>query len=461
MSTISACNCLLQYRPNFHVTMDTEGSLPITLLELLSNTLILYQTCPYIPISALLNLAATCKSLQHLIYTAPNVFRYLDLSTSKGGSTEFAPIDAGGEVWRSERMDEAVTEEDFYSGPLRGIFSTLKRRGVLQDVQILILDGLSVTAELVREIACDEPFNVRILSIRGVKNLNERKLKQVLKYIVRPGRPLGTPRIKGLYFFTPRPVPKILSWTPPATNKVPSWGGVTNSIGAQLGTHWNQRSQQALSLLIAADTEPWYRASGAMSFAEHLAEWTDILSLCRGLIAFDAVLCRGPRHDESRSLADQSQVGDFLPPMSATVALGTTGCQVCHSVPEGPAIPGQSPTDHLPLLDPPPRHTSSISVAQRIPRSSAQSPSSLPLIVRCKPCLSDRWCEGCNKFWCESCYQASGTSSTYTQMQKVEALENSSSVGLRMGIKVHLGLCIEDCLVGEMYTGAGSGGMWG
>ncbi|MCJ1250943.1 hypothetical protein MMC30_008172 [Trapelia coarctata] len=443
--------------------MKNEEPLPISLLELLSNTLILYQTCPYIPISGLLNLAATCKSFQHLIYSTPNVFRYLDLSTSKGASTEFTPIDAGGETWRSERIDEAVTEEDFFSGPLRGIFSNLKRRRVLQDVQILILDGLSVTAELIREIVCEEPFNVRILSIRGVKNLNERKLKQVLKYIVRPGRPSGTPKLRGLYFFTPRPVPENLSKSPPATNKVLPWGGVTNSVGAQLGTHWNQRSQQALSAAIAPDTDPWYRPSGALSFAEHLADWADVLSLCCGLVAFDAVLCRGPRHNESRLVAgdgmvDQSKVVDFLAPMSATVALGTTGCQVCHSSPEGPAIPGKSPSDQLPLLDPPPRHTSSISVAQKIASSSAQSSSSLPLVVRCKPCLSDRWCEGCNKFWCETCYQTNETSK-FTRLQKVEAVENGSGVGLRMGIKVHLGLCIEDCLVGEMYNGAGSGGI--
>jgi hypothetical protein len=28
-------------------------------------------------------------------------------------------------------------------------------------------------------------------------------------------------------------------------------------------------------------------------------------------------------------------------------------------------------------------------------------------------------------------------------------------------IKVHMGLCLEHCLVGEMMAGAGSHGMWG
>ena len=85
------------------------GALPVTLLEILSNTLILHQTCPYLPVSALLALAATSTSFRHLIFKTPHVFRYLDLSTVKA-DVSFAPIDAGGEVWRNERMDESVTE---------------------------------------------------------------------------------------------------------------------------------------------------------------------------------------------------------------------------------------------------------------------------------------------------------------------------------------------------------------
>ncbi|MCJ1285581.1 hypothetical protein MMC26_004922 [Xylographa opegraphella] len=445
----------------------TEIVLP-PLLELLNNSLVLHQICPYIPISGLLNLAATSRSFHSFIFGIPNVFRYLDLSTTKGGAVDFAPIDPGGEVWRSERMDEAVTEEDFFAGPSRGIFSTLRRRGVLQDVQTLILDGLSVPSEVVREIICDPSFNVRILSIKGVKNLNERRLKQVLKDICRPDRPKGTPKLKGLYFFGPerRKTGDSPLFSQPAVVPSLSSQGVTTSVGAQLGTQWNQRSQHALSCVVGPGADPWYRPSGVLSFADHVAEWADVFSVCRGIIAFDGILCRGPRHDTLSSKGDLKGGAEkllaragLMAPASATVVLGPGGCQACHSAPEGLAIPGEVPTDYLPLLEPPPRHTSSLQVARKV--SCDISPSgTLPLLARCKACLVDRWCEGCNKFWCEGCYQTSETS-TYTQMQKVEAIENSEGPGLRMGIKVHLGLCIEDCLVGEMYNGAGSGGMWG
>ena len=435
----------------------------LSLLELLSNSLVLRQLCPYLPVSGLLNLAATSKSFHHFIFNTPNVFRYLDLSTTKGSDVELAPIDPGGEVWRSERMDEAVTEEDFYAGPLRGIFSVLRRQGVLQDVQILILDGLSVPSEIVREIICDPPFNVRILSIRGVKNLNEQKLKQVLKYACRLGRPEGTPKLKGLYVFRPLDYKvrnSLSSAQKPLVSSL-SPQGVTNSIGAQLGTQWNQRSQHALSSVLEPNTDPWYRPSGALSFAHHISEWADVLTVCRGIIAFDAVLCRGPRHDMSSILgASSGDIGklattyDFMAPASATVVIGPGGCQVCHSAPEGLALPSELPMEYFPLLEPPPRHTSSVHVAQKMP-SDTMPLETLPLLVRCRACLVDRWCEGCSKFWCEDCYH------TNSQTQRVEAVENGAGPGLRMGIKVHLGLCIEDCLVGEMYNGAGSGGMWG
>ncbi|MCJ1477196.1 hypothetical protein MMC13_005867 [Lambiella insularis] len=431
---------------------------PSPLLELLSNTLILYQICPHLPISALMNLAATSKSFQHLIYDTPNVFQYLDLSTIKGAAVDFGPIDPGGEIWRSERMDEAITEDEFYGGPLRGVFSALKKKGVLQDVQTLILDGLSVPADLISELVTDPELNIHILSIREAKNLNEGKLKQFLKHICRLNRPDGLPKLKGLYLFVPRSKggrgpssTKEISRVSPALSR-----GITNSIGAQLGMQWNQRSQHALSSALDSNYDPWYQPTiGLTTFAEHLSGWADVLSVCRGIIAFDAVLCRGPRHNINTTMT----TGAFLGPMTATVALGPNGCQLCHSAPEGPAILGRAPPDQLPLLDPPPLHSSKISVAQTLP-SATHISSDLRLFLRCRLCLIDRWCEGCNKFFCENCYQTWETS-TYTQLQKAEMAENGSGPGLRMGIKVHLGLCIEDCLVGEMYNGAGSGGMWG
>ena len=92
----------------------------------------------------------------------------------------------------------------FYSGHLRGIFASLRRSDILQDVQILSLDGLSVTSELVHDILIDPSYAVRILSLRDVKNLNEHKLRASLKYVCRPSRPKGTPKLKGLYIFGPK-----------------------------------------------------------------------------------------------------------------------------------------------------------------------------------------------------------------------------------------------------------------
>ena len=450
--------------------MSKEMSpLPVSLLQLLSTTLVLRHISPLLSVNSLLALSGISEAFRNLIYDSPDTFRYLDLSTVKGASTSFDPIDSGGNLWRSQRMDEAVTEDDFYSGPLRAVFSNLRRRNVLQDVSTLILDGLSVTADLVRELICDEPYIIRFLSIREVKNLNERKLMQVLKYATRPGRPKGSPRLQGLYFFGPidseYPKPTLETKSiPPASE------GVTSSAGAQLGMQWNHRSQHALSKSLADLDNGWYNASGRMLFRlffkEWAKEWVDTLRVCEGVITFDAVLCRGPRHDPSiaavASPSGDSQSGGtlYLHPQLATIALGPTGCEVCRSSPEGAAIPGTSPSGHLPLLTPPPLYVSAVKAAQKPPNTYG---SANPLfLARCEACLFDRWCERCKKWWCETCYpptEATRTG-TFTELQKREVLD-SEGVPRGGNIKVHLGLCVQGCLVEELYSGAGEGGMWG
>ncbi|CAD6447992.1 bfb4d94b-76d8-4567-b13b-be4655024c47 [Sclerotinia trifoliorum] len=127
----------------------TKEKLPTSLLRLLSNTLILYQTTPHLPVSSLLALGATSKSFKELIYKIPHVFRYLKLSDVKSVKSEVGSIDNGGQIWRNVQLDENVTEDDFYGGPLRGIFNRLRSRNLLLDVQTLILDGLSVPSDLV------------------------------------------------------------------------------------------------------------------------------------------------------------------------------------------------------------------------------------------------------------------------------------------------------------------------
>ncbi|MCJ1357745.1 MAG: hypothetical protein MMC33_007741 [Icmadophila ericetorum] len=393
--------------------MGSLGPKPPTtpLLSLLRNPLILYHFVPYLPISGLLNLSATSKSFYHLIYDTPNVFRYLDLSTLKGASVSFGSIDPGGEVWRSERMDESVTEEDFFAGPLRGIFASLKRKGVLQDVRTLILDGLSVPAAVLTEIFFDEPFNVIILSIRNVKNLHERKLMEIIKRACGSDR-AHDPKIKGIYFFcndgsttsktVSRHIPNPGSIGPTSVSE-----GITTSLGAALGAV--QRSTRSLM----DGPDPWYTASGALitppvTAAWNAGDWGKTLAKASGLIAFDAVLCRAPNHDatihdeiHAHHKNDQEYQESWIPaklPRIAAIALGPGGCQICHSAPEGPIKYGQTLTHLLPLLSPPPLHSSSIIDAQRV-EANGLNTADLLFYARCKSCLPYRWCEGCGKFW--------------------------------------------------------------
>ena len=94
-------------------TFNNASDLPPPLLKLLSNSLVLSQTIPYLPVSSLLALGATSKSFRDLIHRTPSVFRYLDLRNVKSAQFEIANIDNGGEVWRNVQLDENVTEDEF------------------------------------------------------------------------------------------------------------------------------------------------------------------------------------------------------------------------------------------------------------------------------------------------------------------------------------------------------------
>jgi hypothetical protein len=445
-----------------------NDSLPPTLADLLSNSLVLRQISPYLPVASIFALAATSRSVYNVVRHSPDVFRYLDLSTVKSAIVPYEPLDSGGISWRAERMDESLTEDEFYSGPLRGIFSKLQRRDCLYNIHTLVLDGLSVPADLVREIIAEDRFNVRILSIRDAKHLNERKLQQVLRYAVRPSRPAGTPKIRGIYFFGPREsLPKENA---PANIKQVSTHprGVLSSEGAQIGAEWTQRSTETLNAALARTEHKWYKCSGRMMAKRPSADWAETIRACESIIAFDAILCRGPRHDPSTAYVGEttsrlSDPASYLGPAVATVALGPTGCETCHSSPEGPAVYGLSPTHEFPLLSPIPLHSSSLRAAQTPQTTDGSSPP--PLYVRCEDCLKGRWCERCHKWWGEDCYTGS-TVAQRTQLQQTEYVEGVSANGTtqivpKQIIKVHMGLCVDHCLVGEMMAGAGSNGMWG
>ena len=221
-----------------------------------------------------------------------------------------------------------------------------------------MLDGLSVTADLCNEIIADPSYNVRLLSLRGVKNLNEPRLRLALKYACRPSRPAGTPKLKGLYIFSD-----------PARD--------------------------------AEDSDPWYDAKGRVIRRDVSLEWADTMVDCQGLIAFDAILCTGPRHFNSPAtgtLPDPSITGRPFPQWAvATDSL--PGCEGCGAAPEGiTAFDSSSDRAQLPLLPPVPSLSSSLKAATY---PASPSPS---FIARCSACLEDRHCATCNKWWCETCY---------------------------------------------------------
>lgn len=83
------------------------------LIEILLNPLILCNIVPYLPVSALLNLAATSHGLRRLIYDTPGSLRHLDLTRIKAAQFLIDDIDHGGQVWRNVQLDEYLTEDEY------------------------------------------------------------------------------------------------------------------------------------------------------------------------------------------------------------------------------------------------------------------------------------------------------------------------------------------------------------
>ncbi|KAJ6789524.1 hypothetical protein PWT90_03105 [Aphanocladium album] len=359
-----------------------------SLLDIFHNTLILSHIVAYLPPSSITKLTATNRALRETITHTPGVYRHLDLTTVKRVHADLGAIDNGGEIWRNAQLDENLTEDEFYAGPLRGLVSTLQRRNILQDVQTLILDGLSVTADFCHDIINDPKFNVRLLSVRDVKNLNHGKLRGSLQYACRPGRD-GSPRLKGLYLFGPKD----------SVSAAPQSATLACGSSASVGTEWNQRSLGALTKTLQSSDDAWWDVKGCQLKRPIPSEWANCLLACSGVIAFDALLCQGPRHRNSR-VAGSGNVFADQPAAVATYSL--SGCHGCGKAPEGMTTPGSHAVTDLPLLAPPPIMSSSLRAATE-PSSTATA-----FVPRCADCIRERYCHCCNKWWCEACYQLPG-----------------------------------------------------
>ncbi|KOS19965.1 hypothetical protein ESCO_005646 [Escovopsis weberi] len=344
-------------RQEIQLSVPAAAEIPvaISLYDLLHNSLILRHVAPYLPIASLLHLAAASRYFRHLILQTPGVFRHLDLSRVQSLQPEYRRI----------RPDDSITEDDFYSGPLRAGFSHLRRLNVLQNVQTLILDGLCVTSELCHEIINSPSFNVRILSIRGVKSLNEGKLMQTLQYACRPTRPAGSPRLEALYVF-----------------------------GA--------KDQAGVLAPVDVAGDAWWDARGHVVPRPVSKDWASCMLACQDVIAFDAVLCRGPRHRNSPAHDPFDTHAGHADSSPSVAVFGLSPCDGCGDAPEGPVHSRSGPSRSRPLLSPAPLLSSTLRAA-----TSPETPD-CAMVGRCLECIRERFCTVCVKWWCESCYRLPG-----------------------------------------------------
>lgn len=435
------------YTLSFDAVMST--SLPPDLLDLLSNSIIFDNIISYLPLPARLALTGTCQTYRNHVLASSDAFRSLDLSRCRGAYIpHIARVDSGGQHFRAERMDESLTEDEFYAGPLRGVLRKLHRQHILKSVNTLILDGLaSVTNDLLHEIVTSDEYRVRILSVRKCPNLNQSKFQQLLAYICRPGRPEGTPRLRGVYFFT----------NPIQSRAQAEHAGVISLDGAQLGALPTFKGS-------ADHTDPYYAPSGRVVQLNRTDAtfWAQTISACRGLIWFDTVLCTHMHSDTARNISDN--IRDERPDMPpiASLALGPAGCTGCGAAPSGAPVWGEGSHEDFPLLWPPPTSGNIVDAIRPPPLTTAEGTVPQRLIVSCQWCVDNRHCDSCHKWWCGDCYNPKkGT--------HIETGEDSSGYNAARqqqsdpatSIKVHDGFCVQQCLRGELMSGAGAGGMWG
>lgn len=218
-----------------------------------------------------------------------------------------------------------------------------------------------------------------------------------------------------------------------------------------VGVGWNRKSHEALAASLTKDetSDAWYTRRGKMVPNPISYEWATTMLACAGLISFDAVLCRGPRHFNSPAfgqVAVSASSGPSPDPPSqwavATHSLG--GCAGCGSAPEGWTVWGettgqdaQDDSSPFPLLAPPSMHSSNTKVAS-CPSGASLHPNrwsstksdeeTSRFIPRCMECLRDRYCWGCNKWWCEKCFE-------------IGTLDSQGDMGLYY--KVRDGCCTE------------------
>lgn len=133
---------------------------------------------------------------------------------------------------------------------------------------------------------------------------------------------------------------------------------------------------------VAADASALTTGSRFVRKPRHakLTDWASALVATLSSVCFDTRICRGARHDDEDG-----------GPKIATIALRGP-CAGCRAMPD--ALVELEPV----LVAPAPLHSSTLRAACKGPDGKAMADC-----LRCEACARNRFCEGCGKWWCESC----------------------------------------------------------
>ena len=407
------------------------------LYDVLSVQLVLREVSMLLPFSALVSLASASKLFYSLIHDTPGVFRRLDLSSSlpRAGINKMSHNGRGVEPphrsMAHERPFAQYLERSLLDPRCPG-------KKVLGQAQILVLDNQAIPGDVLQRLLLDTSIPLKILSVvewaHGAAFGDLLDVLHLLCSTIRPEKRT----LQGVYAYG---AVFGVAGDLEAGRSNPVARGVTSSLGATLGS---DEMSQANITVSRASKDAWYNSSGPIlkNVREKPGQGNSKQGSCDQLLDlpffFDAVRCRGLKHAHNETV-----VASFsLPP-----------CEVCQSAPEGLISPSQAPTRELPLLKPIPL-LPSIKLAQ-LPSTFTLEDSSRSFLARCADCVStDLWCSRCGRFWCESCHDPAVAN------QEDGQGTNASHAPAARRLKVYNGLC-SDCLVIEMYQGAGSGGMWG
>jgi hypothetical protein len=138
---------------------DASSFRPATFLDLISSELVLISITAYLPVDALLALAATNREIREAMFDTPGVWRTIDLS------------------------------EMYYDLDTEALVRFFRKPFISRDCRQLILDGLLFDHEFLDQILTREMSQIVSISLVSCPNLNGDQLVKLIDYLRRPSAP--------------------------------------------------------------------------------------------------------------------------------------------------------------------------------------------------------------------------------------------------------------------------------